>query len=59
MSNAALLSPAELNSYTTGDYALTQDLTGGFRVVNLRTGVKTRPFEKRRALRILRKAASK
>jgi len=52
-----LLTAAELNSYRSGDFALIQDLDGRFRVQNLRTGTKSRPFPKARALRILKEAA--
>lgn len=57
MNSEQLAKPADLNRYATGDFALTQDLAGGFRVVNLRTGVKTRPYSKERAIRILLRAA--
>ena len=53
-----LLTSAQLNSYRLGNFALTQDHDGGFRVQNVRTGTKTRPFACiRRAVRVLRAAA--
>ena len=58
MNSAALLSPSALNSYRIGDFALTQDLDGAFRVQNLRTGTKSIRFDRMsRALRVLKAAA--
>lgn len=59
MNSAALLSPSDLNSHRIGDFALTQDIDGAFRVLNVRTGTKSVRFDRMsRALRVL-KAASK
>lgn len=58
MNSAALLSPSDLNSYRIGDFALTQDLDGSFRVQNLRTGTKSIRFDRMsRAIRVLKAAA--
>lgn len=57
MNSAALTKTADLNSHRIGDFALLQDLDGRYRVQNVRTGAKTRPFPKRAALRVLKAAA--
>lgn len=58
MNSTALLSPSDLNSYRIGDFALTQDLDGAFRVLNVRTGTKSIRFDRMsRALRVLKAAA--
>ena len=53
-----LLTAAELNDLRRGDFALTQDLDGNFRVLNVRTGTKTKVrLDKKAAIRVRDAAA--
>lgn len=53
MNSTELLTADQLNELRLGDFALTQELDGSFRVQNIRTGTKTSArFSKGEAIRV-------